>query len=470
MKSVLPPEQVVREFAGCELGDPRREARLLEIVRKAAKDPSASLPTMAGKQVNRVYEFLANEHIESEGILEAHFDQVRQRCSDEKEVYVLHDTSEFKFEGESRSGLGPIGGGRGFLGHFALAASASGRPLGVLGFEPWVRPEEPKRGKQVGWNKRYRDPNKESARWPRMVETVEERLRDTGVSVVHVADREADDYAFIHTVMQPGRSFVIRIRADRTLASEDGEPGEKLFATMAKLQGLMTREVPLSKRSTRGKSPRASRRHPARLARSATLEFAATTITLQRPHAIGRDLPETQEVNVVRVFEAKPPDGETPVEWRLMTNKPVTSVADVERVVDIYRARWLIEEYFKALKTGCMAEARQLEDGHSLINTTAVLVPIAYLLLLLRFTARTAPDTSCRAVISKTQQEVLEVFADPPLPKRATVRQALHAIAGMGGHLARNGEPGWLTLSRGLSRLLLLEVGWIAGKKSRTSR
>src|SRR5437868_6787599 len=109
MNGALPLDQVEREFEGCELGDPRRARRLLGIARRAALDPSASLPAMAGKQVNRVYEFLGNEHVDSEGILDAHFDQTRRRCAEAGEVYVLHDTSEFKFDGEGRTGLGPIG-------------------------------------------------------------------------------------------------------------------------------------------------------------------------------------------------------------------------------------------------------------------------------------------------------------------------------------------------------------------------
>ena len=465
----LPLDQVEQEFEGCELGDPRRERRLVAIARRAALDPSASLPVMAGKQVNRVYEFLGNEHVDSEGILDAHFDQTRRRCSEAGEVCVLHDTSEFKFDGECRTGLGPIGSGVGFLGHFALAVSGSACPLGVLGFQPWVRPpKQPKKGTKNNWLQKYKDPNKESARWPKMVEAVEERLRGTGTSVIHVADRESDDYAFIDTVLQPGRKFVIRIRADRTLASEDGESHEKLFAIMDGLDGVMTREVPISKRANKGRAPRTQRVHPVRNARSATLQFSASTVTLKRPHAIGAHLPKTLTVNVVRVFEPDPPDGEPAIEWRLMTSEPVRSSAEVARVVDIYRVRWLIEEFFKALKTGCQVENRQLEDGHALINATALLVPLAYLLLLLRNTARTNPDADAATVLGDTQLQVLAAVADPPLQPRPTVRQAMYAIAALAGHLKRNGDPGWKLLGDGYQRLLTLEQGWVLARQQKS--
>jgi len=43
-----------------------------------------------------------------------------------------------------------------------------------------------------------------------------------------------------------------------------------------------------------------------------------------------------------------------------------------------------------------------------------------------------------------------------------TVKDAMLAVAGLGGHLRRNGDPGWLVLGRGMHDLLLLELGWRA--------
>jgi hypothetical protein len=47
------------------------------------------------------------------------------------------------------------------------------------------------------------------------------------------------------------------------------------------------------------------------------------------------------------------------------------------------------------------------------------------------------------------------------LGKTPTVREAMFAIAGLGGHFKRNGEPGWLTLARGFRELLVMEAGWL---------
>ena len=122
----------------------------------------------------------------------------------------------------------------------------------------------------------------------------------------------------------------------------------------------------------------------------------------------------------------------------------------------------MIEEYFKALKTGCAYEKRQLETAHSLLNALALLAPVAWRLLLLRHLSREAPERPASAALTPTQLAVLRAVAKRPIPDKPTVQDAMLAIAGLGGHLPRNGDPGWLVLGRGMHDLLLLELGWRA--------
>jgi hypothetical protein len=57
-------------------------------------------------------------------------------------------------------------------------------------------------------------------------------------------------------------------------------------------------------------------------------------------------------LQAVHVVGSAPPAGESPIRRRLFTAEPVHSLPDATAVVDHCRARWLIEEYFKALKSG----------------------------------------------------------------------------------------------------------------------
>jgi hypothetical protein len=53
------------------------------------------------------------------------------------------------------------------------------------------------------------------------------------------------------------------------------------------------------------------------------------------------------------------------------------------------------------------------------------------------------------------------------MPKQPLIRDAMLAVAGLGGHLLSNGDPGWLVLGRGMHDLLLLELGWRAREQAK---
>jgi len=185
-------------------------------------------------------------------------------------------------------------------------------------------------------------------------------------------------------------------------------------------------------------------------------------VELPRTSKTKRTSAASISLNIVYVLERRPPPGEPAVEWFLLTDLPTATSDQLAFVVDCYRGRWMIEEYFKALKTGCQYEKRQLESAHSLLNAMAVLAPVAWRLLLLRHLARNSPERSAAAALNPVQIDVLRAVAKRPMPSRPTVKDALLAVAGLGGHLPRNGDPGWLVLGRGMHDLLLLELGWRA--------
>ncbi len=283
-----------------------------------------------------------------------------------------------------------------------------------------------------------------------------ERLLDDAVRAIHVMDREADSYAILSALEEAKRSYVIRSFQDRVLANEE----TRLRAAAKAAKRSFDREVPLSRRPVID-GPK-DQRHPARRSRVATLSFAAKAIEIPRTVDAKAAEASTLRLNVIYVWERNPPPGEPPVEWFLLTNLPISKPKEIEYVVDCYRARWTIEEYFKALKTGCQYEKRQLDTAHSLLNALAVLAPVAWRLLLLRHLGRHAPERPATDALTPDQLEVRHAVARRPMPKRATVKDAMGAIAGLGGHLPHNGDPGWLVLGRGMHDLLLLELGWRA--------
>lgn len=452
------------EMAGAALGDARLTNRLLKIVDRLEAQPGQSFPKalVSAAELEGCYRFFQNRRVVPERILQPHVEATVGRCREAARVLIVHDTSTFEFSGESkRRGLGPLRGhGQGFFGHFSLAVAAQGEPLGVLSMKTWTR--------KVGghgartFTQRRKSGDNENDRWAKAACEVDAQLE--GVKVTHIMDREADAYALLAKLQ--GSSYIVRAQHDRVVALPPEAKicsRETLRQIMEHSPVLLTREVPLSARRNSKAPPVERRIHPPRSARLARLAISAMAVTIPRSTCTTSVLPATLAVNVVRVVEIDVPAGEPPVEWLLLTNEPIHTPDEIGAVIDSYRRRWIIEEFFKALKTGCKYEDRQLEHAHGLLNALATFAPIAWQMLLLRHVSRQSTDTAASAVITVRQLTTLRSIPHLKLPPHPTARQALLAIAALGGHLKHNGEPGWQVLARGFHDLRLLETGWIAG-------
>ena len=211
-------------------------------------------------------------------------------------------------------------------------------------------------------------------------------------NVIHVMDREANDYALLADLIAGNHRFIIRARV-RSPVARVGQPSSSAGGhgghRARRGDALDTREV--SKREQTAADP-------------STAPCAGREPRLFGPggNATAPDLcsegsAALLRLNIVRVWESASPNGEQPVEWLLLTFEPITMAAEMVRIVDCYRSRWIIEKYFKALKTGCSYEKRQLESFHALRNPLAVFAPMACRLLLLRTEARHRPRIPCFA-------------------------------------------------------------------------
>jgi hypothetical protein len=453
---------VTGELVGVDLGDTRRERRARSVGELLAASPDATLPDAMGDRaaIEALYRHLSNEAVTLEAVLTPHAEKAAKRVAIRQAAYAISDTTEFIFPGTAeRDGLGTVNGhDQGFLAHLTLSVAADGSrtPLGILAVETWTRTEL--KGERNSAT-RKRDGARESLRWARGVAAAESRVGSTA-SLIHVADREGDIYELLAELVAAKRRFIIRAAQDR--AVEPMEPGDasRLFDLARTTPTSFTLEVPLSSRGqAKDRPPQNRKTHPARRERTAQLSFAARSVVLRRPGCSDASQPASVTVNVVHVFELGPPPGEPPVEWTLLTTESIETQEDVERVVTGYRCRWIIEEYFKAVKTGCAFESRQLESLDALEALLGYTLIVAYALLLLRSLSRGDRDEPADSLLSRSQLIVLHAKVRK-LPPKPTVRQALLAIAGMGGHLKNNGAPGWQTLSKGWRKLQDLSDGY----------
>lgn len=465
------------ELAGADFNDRRLSRRLSAIANTLAASPSSSFPraTDDDAALEGTYRFLSNPKVTPERSLAPHLRRTVERASASGAVFVVHDTTQFNFGSFPREGLGRVGrgGSYGFYGHFALAVAADGSrlPLGVLGLHTLFRKEKTKRLKH---GKNQDNPANEAHRWTALFEETNDALAGNA-QAVHVMDREGDNYALFSRMVALKARFVVRLSRDRKLArrtpnqvtsGEHDTVKEALEGALA----LAEREVPIATRR-RQEMPSNRKRHPSRTSRMAKLQISAGTVTIPRPVTSSKSPHESLALNLVHVVEVDAPPQAEPVEWWLWTSEPVAVAEEALAVVDAYRSRWVIEEFFKSLKTGCGFEKRQLESSGALLNALAVLAAVAWRLLVLRTLARDPSDVPADAALTPVQLKCLR-FAykkqrKRDLPQQLTAREAMLAVAALGGHIVANGDPGWQVLGRGFEKLLTIEEGYFLAMEAR---
>jgi len=443
------------EVARAKLGDERLTARAEQIADRLMAAPDRSFPSAAQSdaELEAMYRFLSNSRVTLPGLLTPHLDATVRRCELSRSPLVLHDTTEFRFEGvKHRDGLGELPKGQGFYGHFALAVGCDQKHvvLGLAGVLTYTRNgDKPIPTNQLGKARRDARRRGESGRWLELIKEVDRRMGH--VTPVHIMDREADDFATFSAMVDGGMRFVARMTSQRrrkAIRSEGSEEWLDVETILEKAPVVATREVALSRRLGKGKWQ--NKTHPPRQTRSALLQISAATVTVAPPRWSKMS---PLRLSIVRVAESNTPAGETPIEWMLLTSEPIASKKQILAIVDMYRARWIVEEYFKALKTGCAIEKRQLESMDALLAALGLYAPIAARLLALRDCARSTPDAPASLVLEEVEIRALRTIARQRISAKPSLKEALYAIAGLGGHLKRNGDPGWLTLARGYEQM-----------------
>ena len=373
---------------------------------------------------------------------------------------IAHDTSEFVFKGERKNmGKTSLGKSPSFFGHFSLAINPiESTPLGVVRYSQWKRdkaetPTSLRKKGLISQSEARKMPS-EKDRWFEAIEDIEKLLSpEQSQKPVHVCDSETDSYALMADLINANYHFVIRGCYDRCLKDHNATClREELFNSPI----LFEQKVQLSKRQKKSGS-KTNKRLVSRQARTAKLAVSAKRIKLKRPNPVPSTYPASLCVNIVYLLERNISPGDTPVEWILITPLDIETPKQIKKIINIYRHRWLIEEYFKALKTGCNYEKRQLGSYETLSTCLGLFVPIAWQILYLRTQSRTCGKQNANMVLSKSQIEVLQKRVSK---KVETLQEALYAVAEVGGHIKYDGPPGWLVLWRGMQELNILLEGY----------
>ena len=419
------------EFQDLDLGDKRREARAILLAERLSDKPTASLPGACSgwAETQGAYRFLSQESFDWLDMLDPHRVCTCRRMLAHPVVLCIQDTTELDFNGQQIAGLGPLSyeAQRGMYLHPTLAVSPAREPLGVLDAWMWAREPKGEDGTRPG--------GKESARWvegyARVAELAEE-MRET--RLVYVGDRESDMLELLVRAHESGYAadYLLRSQHDRALPQ-----GKKLWAEVLSTAplGELRFVLPPSK---------------GRKSRPVHQQIRAKRVKLSDRR--GGEL----DVTCVIATESNPPDGQTPIEWRLLSNREVKDFEAAAELVDWYRARWEIELFFLVLKQGCRVEALQLSTVQRIEKALILFMIVAWRIARLMRLGRTSPDLDAALLFSPEEWQAAYILAKKRPPMKAPMLHTLiRLIAGLGGFLGGkcDGEPGMQTLWLGLQRV-----------------
>lgn len=444
------------QFGECDLGDKRRTDRLVEMAGCVAENPAAGFPKQFGDwgDLKAAYRLFDEDDVTFKAIVAPHWRQTR--AVGPGRFLVISDTSDIDF-GIHRNikGLGPTGngGGYGFLLHSALVVRAGTEEvIGLAGQKVHYRqpaPENENNGQRL---KRER----ESQVWGEVIDLV--GPPPEGTQWVHVLDRGGDNFEVYCHCREQHSDWVVRAaQLHRQILTPAGEK-TPLKDYIRTLPVAGTYEWKL----------RARKNQPARTAK---LEVRFGRLTMPEPtHKsayVKAQRPGPIAMSVVWVREVNPPKGTDGIEWVLYTSRPVESFDDARLVIGYYETRWLIEEWHKALKTGCRLEQRQLKTAQRLEAMLGLMCVTAVRLLQLKSVARTEPERPAKNVVPPLWIDMLYAMKKMPgiSKDKITVYQFYRSLARLGGFLARkgDGEPGWITIWRGWETLNTMMRGYHLG-------
>jgi hypothetical protein len=437
------------ELKGVNLGDIRLNNRLLKLASDMLTTPhetimGASEDWAAAKGA---YRLLHNERFSEDHVRQCHEASTINRISSTKEtIFAIQDTMTINYSHHpKKQGLGHLHGDlHGCFTHNTLMISESGKPLGLLDQKIFIHKESERDSDQ----KQKPITEKESYRW---IESLQ-KIHDLSSShdVVVLSDRESDIYEYLFEAEKLGQKVLFRAARDRALFEKKHYDRVTLWKHLKNMPAQCSYQLNVPKKHNK----------PERTA-EVELRYANDLLVMppQRyPNAqLDPMIPVT--FNAVWIKEQDSPEGESGVEWMLLTNVPIANIEDAKKMAKWYCMRWHVENFHRILKSGCKIKDCRLESYESLRKLIVLKSIIAFRLYELTLCSRARPDSSCEEILSTIEWRALVIrhnkkgTAIPQKPP--TLYEATRMLAKLGGFLGRksDGEPGMTHIWRGWERL-----------------
>jgi hypothetical protein len=405
-----------------------------------------------GQEV-RFNRFLGNAKVTTERVIES-WSEGTAAAVDGRHVLAIQDTSEINFATttERRRGLGEIGrgNGRGVLLHPMLAVDAeNGICLGLVSGQVWTR-----KGRRTVSHDLRDLSDKESQRWIATALAAKPLLAKAAMVTV-LGDRESDIFALYASAAEEHFHVIARSMHDRKLADGTG-----LYAASDAMAVVDQRAIALPARAQRAE-------------RAAQLELRFGAVSLARPQTkFLRHLPESLSLNYVDVREPVPHAGTEPLHWRLLTTHGVATAEQAWRIVEWYKRRWLIEQFFRVLKTqGFRLEDSQIATADRLLKLVAIAAKAAVITIQLLQArdgrghqpaglAFNANGVATLAALNRNLEAQSKRLRNPhPPDSLAWAAWIIGRLGGWDGYPSSK-PPGPITMKNGIEYFHAVVIGW----------
>jgi hypothetical protein len=410
------------------------------------------------------YRFLKNEKAEEAVLVKALKERTSYLCAN-REVLVIQDTTTIDLTShkgrlQPKTGLGPVGNYEGGAIGFFLHAGLVIDPLRstILGFSSYTQ-----------WSRSFDTPNKkdrsykklpieqkEASKWITSSKESKEVLLSAKCITI-IEDREGDIYDQFALIPDDRTHLIVRSRDNRKVNKT-----EKLYDVLAKADVAGHFELSVEGDIRKGIKKR-----------TALIEVRYATVHIERRQQLNKNLPGQVKLYAVQAKEINSSEAK-PIMWRLLTTHAIENFSDALWVVNSYKHRWYIEQFFRLMKKkGFKVEDSELESGWA-IRKLSVLVAgsvLRVMQMLLCYGDEEAQvitevfsqeETQCMQVLQKKLQT--EKIKNPY--SKQSLCWGTWIVARLGGWKGTNKErpPGPICLKNGLDKFNLIYQGWKMAK------
>lgn len=383
--------------------------------------------------------------------MEPHYTNTVERIKNSNAEYILaiQDGMRLNYtKHKAKTEIGRIGKtGKtdqyGLIQHVMLCVTEKNEPLGLLDLNYFHYDEF-----DSDDHHHHRTIDEKATRcWLEALARGRKRLGKTDKTLINIADREGDFFEFIDALSTANELYVVRAKHNRHTGEKHRDRGKKLFSCIKETPDVGEMRVTIQDSITRE-------------IKDITLKLKVLKDVLIPPTNNGKEEKDIHAYKVAKVNAVMAYDDKH--EWVLLTNLPVDSQNEVEKVISIYKLRWHVEDFHKVEKTGYQVDELYLHSSlQAMENALAMAAISACRLYWLIYVGRVENTIPVNKLFEEHEWKSVYVYFKEPIPEKLPmVKEIILKIARLGGYkLGKKASfPGAKTMWLGFQKFSIISV------------